>query len=140
MTVENVSGVMENVAVDIRKWVWSRCSIVPHPQLEEIYHKYSTEEQRIHACADCYVNCHPDSSWTDLCQRHFWEEEMTAARKAKTFIPHTGEWCQPLSPTQTCIIDLQILIPSTENDVSQTMISYVTKISRIYSSRPHYDC
>ena len=76
-----------------RKEVWSRIrrDIVPRPQVEEIYRKYSTEEQRIHACADVYVNCNPKSSWTHLCKRLYWEKEMTAARKAKTFIPQTGE-------------------------------------------------
>jgi hypothetical protein len=92
--VENVAGVMENVAVERRKEVWSRGDIVPSPQLEEIYRKYSTEEQRIHACADIYVNCCPHSSWVHLCQGHYWENEMTAARKAKTFIPQTGEWSE----------------------------------------------
>ena len=91
MTVKNVRGVMENVAVERRREVWSRYGIVPRPQLEEIYQKYSTEEQRIHACADVYVNYHPESSWTHLCESLYVEKEMTAARKAKTFIPQTGE-------------------------------------------------
>jgi hypothetical protein len=94
LIVENVVGVMEKVAVERRKEVWSEgfmVSIVPGPQLEEIYQKYSTEEQRIHACADIYVNCCLDSSWTHLHQRLYWENEVTAAKKAKTFIPQTGE-------------------------------------------------
>ena len=90
--MENVAGVMEKVAVERRKEVWSEWGIVPDPQLEETYKKYSTEEQRIHACADIYVNCNPDSSWTHLCHRLYEENEMTAAKKAKTFIPQTGEW------------------------------------------------
>ena len=91
--MENVVGVMEKVAVERRKEVWSRwvTGIFPDPQLEEIYQKYSIEEQRIHACADIYVNYCPDSSWTDLCKRLYRGNEMTAARKAKTFIPQTGE-------------------------------------------------
>ena len=91
LTVGNVVGVLESVAVERRKQVWSRWYVVPRPQLEEIYQKYSTEEQRIHACTDIYVNCYPHPSWTDLCQRLYWENEMTAVRKAKTFIPQTGE-------------------------------------------------
>ena len=74
-----------------RKEVWSRWDIVVRPQLEEIYRKYSNEEQRIHACADIYVNCDPRSSWPDLCRELYAMKEMTAARKAKTFIPQTGE-------------------------------------------------
>ena len=91
LTVENVVGVMEKVAVERRKEVWFGWGIVPDPQLEEIYHKFSTEEQRIHACADIYVNCHPDSSWTDLHQGLYALNEMTAAKKVKSFIPQTGE-------------------------------------------------
>ena len=91
LTVENVVGVMEKVAVERRKKVWSDWNIVPDPQLEEIYQKYSTEEQRIHACADIYVNCCPDSSWTDLHEGLYGRNEVTAARKAKTFIPQTGK-------------------------------------------------
>jgi hypothetical protein len=89
--MENVVGVMENVAVERRKKVWSKWGIVPDPQLEEIYQKYSTEEQRIHACADIYVNCRPDSSWIHLFQVLYRGDEMTAAREAKTFLPQTGE-------------------------------------------------
>ena len=91
LTVESVVGVMEKVAVERRKEVWSRGDIVPYPQLVEIYQKYSTEEQRIHACADIYVNCHLDSSWKHLHRGLYRLNEMTAARKAKTFIPQTGE-------------------------------------------------
>ena len=89
--MENTVRVLESVAVERRKEVWSRGGIVPDPQLEEIYQKYSTEDQRIHVCADIYVNCHPESSWSDLCWRLHGMNEMTAARKAKTFIPQTGE-------------------------------------------------
>ena len=91
LTVENVSEVMENVAVERRKEMWSRHDIVPDPQLEEFYQKYSTEEQRIHACADIYVNCYPHSSWTHLCQTLYRVKEMSATRKVKTFIPQIGE-------------------------------------------------
>ena len=71
--------------------MWSREGIVPRSQLEEIYQKYSTEEQRIHACADIYVNCCPHSSWAHFCRGLYEENEITAARKAKAFIPQTGE-------------------------------------------------
>ena len=91
LTVENVAGVMEMMKVEERMEVSSWEDIVPYSQLEEIYQKYSTEEQRIHACADIYVNCHPHSSWTHLHQGLYRENEMTAAKKAKTFIPQTGE-------------------------------------------------
>ena len=103
LTVENVAGVMEKVAVERRKEVWFEWGIVPDQQLEEIYQKYSTEEQRIHACADIYVNCNPDSSWTHLHKGLYGWNEMTAAKKAKTFIPQTGERTDTmLVPLRTC--------------------------------------
>ena len=73
--------------MDRRKGVWS--GRIPDTLLEEIYQNYSSEDQRLHACADFYVNCHYDSSWTDLCQILFMMKEVTAARKAKTFILQT---------------------------------------------------
>ena len=91
MTVENVIKVMENVAMDRRKEVWRVWRWVPDPLLEEIYQKYSNEDQRLQECANFYVNCHCDPSWKRLCRRLFYMNEMTAARKAKTFIPQTGE-------------------------------------------------
>ena len=81
---------MENVAVDKWKKVWSVYDIIQKPQLKEIYQKYSTEEQRMHACADIYVNFNPRSSWIRLCERLLNMGEVTAARKAKTFIPQIG--------------------------------------------------
>ena len=92
LTVENVVGVMEKATVKSREELWFVWDIVPDSQLEEIYQKYSTEEQRIHACADIYVNCHPDSSWTGLCEELYERNEMSAAKKAKTFIPQPGKW------------------------------------------------
>ena len=89
LTAENVARVVKIVAADKRKEMWD-VSIVPEPQLEEIYHKYSTEEQRMHACADFYVSCNPQSSWTHLYWELFSMKETAAARKAKTFIPQTG--------------------------------------------------
>ena len=89
--MENVVGVMENVAVEGRKEAWSRWGIVPDIWIEEIYQKYSTEEQRIHACADIYINCHHESSWTHLCRGLYYVKEISAARKTKTFIPQTGK-------------------------------------------------
>ena len=91
MTVENVIKVMENVAVDRRKEVWCGWEMVPDTLLEEIYQKYSNEDQRLQECTDFYVNYNSDPSWRHLCRGLFYMNEMTAVRKAKTFIPQTGE-------------------------------------------------
>ena len=76
--------------MDRRTEVWLECELVPVALLEEIYQNYSSEEQRLHACADFYVNCHYNSSWTYLCHNLLCNKEVTAARKTKTFIPQTG--------------------------------------------------
>ena len=77
--------------MDRRKEVWREWELFPDPLLEEIYQKYSNEDQRLQECTDFYVNCHSYTSWRDLCVGLFYTNEMTAARKAKTFIPQTGE-------------------------------------------------
>ena len=64
--------------------------MLPDLLLEKIY-QYSNEDQRLQESADFYVNYHSDPSRRDLCEVLFDREEMTAARKAKTFIPQTGE-------------------------------------------------
>ena len=77
--------------MDRRKEVWRRWEFVPVQLLVEIYQKYSNEDQRLQECADFYVNFHKNPSWKFLCAGLFKMNEMTAARKAKTFIPQTGE-------------------------------------------------
>ena len=74
--------------MDRRKEVWS--VLVPGALLDEIYQNYSSEDQRLHAHADFYVNFHPESSWTPLCEKLLDKGEVNAVRKAKTFIPQTG--------------------------------------------------
>ena len=77
--------------MDRRKKAWWSWGLVPDPLLEEIYQKYSNEDQRLQECADFYVNCNNPSSWIQLCRMLFDRNEMTAARKAKTFMPQTGK-------------------------------------------------
>ena len=77
--------------MDRRKVVWRECELVPDTLLEEIYQKYSNEDQRLQECTDYFVTCHYDPSWRHLCEGLFEANEMTAARKAKTFRPQTGE-------------------------------------------------
>ena len=116
LTVENVVEVMENVAVERSKEVWSEGDIVPDPQLEEIYQKCSTEEQRIHACADIYINCNPQSSWIHLCQGLYNKNEVTAARKAKTFTPQTSE---------RIIVVVYLYIVTVQDDDNKQMTNHI---------------
>ena len=82
---------MENV--DKREKVWRgdwRGELVPEPPLEEIYQKYSNEEQKLHACADYYVNCGVDSSWERLARILYLEEETTALEKVRSYLNPRG--------------------------------------------------
>ena len=89
LAVKNVVEVMQNVAVERRKKVWGALEI-PVIQLMVIYEESFNKEQRMDACADIYVNCHPESSWTDLCLNLYRKIEITAAKRAKLFIQQSG--------------------------------------------------
>ena len=59
---------------------------------EEIYSSHSSEEEKLHSCADTYVNCTSDSSWEDLVQVLYYHGEMAAAKEAKVFLQQKGGW------------------------------------------------
>ena len=92
LTVENVTGVVECMSVDRRIKLLSESGLIATEQQEEISQKFSTDDQRVQACVDYYVNrpiVHP--SWTTLCRKLYRMNEIAAARKAKAFIPLTGK-------------------------------------------------
>ena len=43
---------------------------IPWPLLKEIQRRYSTDTERNQACADYYVNHHPEAKWKDLTTGH----------------------------------------------------------------------
>ena len=91
MTVDNVTQVIDKIEGD--KWkVIGRGGIVPHHQLEEIKRRYSTDTEKTHACADYYVNCHPDASWKHLTSELYYEKEFAAARESKSFMSTGKYW------------------------------------------------
>ena len=58
----------------------------------EIYSSHSSEEEKLHSCADTYVTCKPDSSWEHLVQELYDYGEMAAAKEAKAFLQQEGGW------------------------------------------------
>ena len=64
--------------------------LVPEPLLEEIYQKYSNEEQKLHACADYYVNWGVHSSWEDLALVLYLKEETTAVEEVRSYLNPRG--------------------------------------------------
>ena len=90
LTLENVSEAMEKVSVDKRRHVWNE--VLESRVVNEIYNSNFSEEEKLHSCADAYVNSKPDSSWKDLVEWLYRYGEMAAAKKAKSFLQQKGEW------------------------------------------------
>ena len=59
--------------------------------VDEIYNTHSSEKEKIHACSDTYVNCHPESSWERLTSVLYEQDEMTALDQARPFLPPRGK-------------------------------------------------
>ena len=77
--------------MDKRRRVWER--IFNHPQVvEEIYSSHSSEEERLHSCAATYVTCAPSICWEEFVQELYVSIEMAAAKEAKAFLQHRGEF------------------------------------------------
>ena len=59
---------------------------IPGPLLEEIQERYSTNIEKNHACADYYVNYHPDAEWAHLTMGLYITDEQALARESKSFM------------------------------------------------------
>ena len=90
LTVGNVSGAMEKVTVDKRRRVWE--SVLSWGVVDEIYSSHSSEEEKLHSCADTYVTCKPGSSWEEFVQKLLNCGEVVAAKESKAFLQHKGGW------------------------------------------------
>ena len=89
LTVENVTRAMEKVTVDERRGVWEW--VLGEGAVEEIYSSHSSEEEKLHSCADTYANCKPDSSWKELIQQLYDWGRMAATKEANSFLQQRGE-------------------------------------------------
>ena len=65
---------------------------IPLSLLEEIQGRYSTDTEKNHACADYYVNCHPQASWEHLTTYLYVNSVFALARESKSFMS-TGKYC-----------------------------------------------
>ena len=79
--------------MEMWKGHWIR-KLVPEPLLEEIYQKYSNEEQKLHACADYYVNCGVNSSWEHLARILYKEQETAAVEEVRSYLNPRGRLLQ----------------------------------------------
>ena len=87
MTVDNVSQILNNIPKDKWERVMSIDGLnIPGPLLEEIQRRYSTNIEKNHACADYYVNYHPDAEWEHLTWKLYDLDEFALARESKSFM------------------------------------------------------
>ena len=93
MTVDNVTQVMDKIEADKWEEVMGGDGLdIPRSLREEIWRRYSTDAEKIHACADYYLNYKPDASWEGLTKNLYWKKEFAAARESKSFMS-TGKYC-----------------------------------------------
>ena len=91
MTVDNVTQILNKIPADRWEEVIDGGLSISRPLLEEIQRRYSTDTEKNHACADYYVNCHPDAEWEDLTMGLYIKEEYALARESKSFVS-TGKY------------------------------------------------
>ena len=104
MTVDNVTQILNKIPGDKLEMVMDEDGLdIPWPLLEEIQRRYSTDTEKNHACADYYVNCHPDAEWRHLTAGLYGIKEFALARESKSFMS-TGNY------TTTKIIALYVTI------------------------------
>ena len=63
----------------------------PDSYLDEMDTKYTTEKEKTNVLADVYINSRPDSSWQHLVETLYKNNEVAAAREAKSFLQQNGE-------------------------------------------------
>ena len=92
MTVDNVTQILNKITGHKWEEVMGGLGLdIPRPLLEEIKRRCSTDTEKSHACADYYVNCHPQADWKDLTVDLYFKEEFALARESKLFMS-TGKY------------------------------------------------
>ena len=87
MTVDNITPILNKTPGDKWEEVMGLGGIgIPRPLLEEIQRRYSTDTEKNHACADYYVNCHPQAEWKHLTVGLYHNKEFALARESKSFM------------------------------------------------------
>ena len=81
MTVDNVTQILNKLPGDKLERVMGGLGI-PLP----LQMRCSTDTARNHACADYYVNCHPQAEWQHLTVGLYAREEFASARESKSFM------------------------------------------------------
>lgn len=112
LTIDNLARVMEKVTSEKRRNVWTEVlrwdedfpdfypdippldillGHTPHSYINEVYTTYTTDEEKTRALADVYINIKPESSWQDLVETLYYENELAAVKEAKSFLQQNGK-------------------------------------------------
>ena len=97
LTVEKLVGAMQKLTSDktMRRKVWGEVlwweGHTPDLYLVEVDTKYTTEKEKTNVLADVYINSRPDPSWEHLVKTFYRNNEVAAAKEAKTFLQQNGE-------------------------------------------------
>ena len=93
MTVDNVTQILNKIPADEWEGVMGgRGGLdIPRPLLKEMQWRYSTDTEKNHACADYYVNCHPEAEWEHLTIQLYFYSTFAAAKESKSFLS-TGKF------------------------------------------------
>ena len=85
MTVDNVTQILNKIPPDKMEEVMGGALglHIPWPLLKR---RYSTDTEKIHTCADYYVNCHPWAEWERLTVILYQTKEFALARESKSFM------------------------------------------------------
>ena len=75
----------------------------PHSYINEVYTTYTTDEEKTRALADVYINIKPESSWQDLVETLYYENELAAVKEAKSFLQQNGKWYCSTASTCMCV-------------------------------------
>ena len=87
MTVNNITQILNKIPGHKWEEVMGGDGLdIPRALLEEIQRRYSTDTEENHACADYYVNCHPQAEWEHLAVKLYLNREFALAKEAKSFM------------------------------------------------------
>ena len=84
MTVDNVTQILNKIPDKMEEVMGGALGLyIPWPLLKR---RYSTDTEKIHTCADYYVNCHPWAEWERLTVILYQTKEFALARESKSFM------------------------------------------------------
>ena len=95
--MDNFVEVMKKLTSDKkrRREVWEKVlkwkNYTPDSYLDEVDIKYTTEKEKTNVLADVYINSRPNSSWKHLVYTLYENNEVAAAKEAKSFLQQNGE-------------------------------------------------